>query len=222
MKVTELPARSERLDRRNRQRGDERRSALLESLDHFLQDGSLDSISIADISRRAGVTRSAFYFYFENKAYAVAALVGEMYDEAFTITENLVEDSGSPRRRIEAVIRGLFAALDRNQHIYLAMLEARATNDHVRAMWESDRQSFVEPIAGLIRAERAAGRAPAGPDPATLASALLDLNDQAMQRESLRETATTPFTRQQLVDTLVTIWLRSIYGTTPPDLEDSE
>ena len=58
-------------------RGDQRRAALLESLDQLLQDedSSLDSINIADISRRAGVTRSAFYFYFDNKAAAVAALM---------------------------------------------------------------------------------------------------------------------------------------------------
>ena len=62
-------------------RGDRRRSALLESLDHYLREGSLDSINIADISRRAGVTRSAFYFYFENKASAVAALMEENQGE---------------------------------------------------------------------------------------------------------------------------------------------
>ena len=33
-------------------RGDKRRTALLESLDHYLREGSLDSINIADISRR--------------------------------------------------------------------------------------------------------------------------------------------------------------------------
>ena len=63
-------------------KGDERRTALLEALDHRLQESDLDSINIADISRRAGVTRSAFYFYFENKATAVAALMDEMYDDA--------------------------------------------------------------------------------------------------------------------------------------------
>lgn len=205
----------ERLDRRNPQRGDERRSALLESLDHHLHESSLESISIADISRRAGVTRSAFYFYFENKAYAVAALMGEMYDEAFTITENLVGQEGSPARRIEAVIRGLFEALDRNQHVYRAMLEARATNEHVRALWDADRRSFVAPIAAMVRAEREAGRAPDGPGPETLASVLLELNDQAMQREALRDDST-GFTRDEHVDALVTIWLRSIYGTPTP------
>ncbi len=83
-------------------RGDERRTALLESLDHHLRhvdpgQGSLDSINIADISRRAGVTRSAFYFYFDNKASAVAALMEEMYDESM-VAADLLRGEGSPGR----------------------------------------------------------------------------------------------------------------------------
>ena len=42
-----------RLDRRAPQRGDQRRSALLEALDEALHDQSLESINVADISSRA-------------------------------------------------------------------------------------------------------------------------------------------------------------------------
>ena len=43
---------------------DQRRAALLESLETLLRESRLEDINIADISRRAGLTRSAFYFYF--------------------------------------------------------------------------------------------------------------------------------------------------------------
>jgi AcrR family transcriptional regulator len=196
------------------QRGDRRRAALLDSLDQLLQDGasSLDSINIADISRRAGVTRSAFYFYFENKAAAVAALMEQMYDEAFVATGVLVGD-GEPRDRVEGTIRGLFAAWDRHEHLYRAMLEARATSPAVRDMWDSDRQSFVEPVAAMIEAERAAGRAPAGPDAVALATVLLELNDRALERLALGG----PLTREQHVEVVVHIWLSAIYGSTRED-----
>ncbi len=207
------------LDRRRPQRGDQRRSALLASLDDLLQDSSLESLNIADISRRAGVTRSAFYFYFENKASAVAALMEEMYDEAFAVTDLLVSQEGTPRRRVEAVIRGLFEALDRNQHVYRAMLEALATNENVRALWDADRQSFVEPVARMIAEEREAGRAPNGPDATVLATVLLELNDGAMQREAMRPEPD-PAAREQHADALVTIWLRTIYGHIPSTSED--
>ena len=127
-------------------RGDRRRTALLEALDHHLRESSLDSINIADISRRAGVTRSAFYFYFDNKASAVAALMEEMYDESM-VAADLLRGEGTPAERVEGMVRGLFTAWERHEHIYRAMYDARATSTTVRELWDNDRESFVPVIA---------------------------------------------------------------------------
>jgi len=199
-------------------RGDRRRTALLESLDHYLREQhsaerGLDSINIADISRRAGVTRSAFYFYFENKAIAVAALMEEMYDDAFVAAGLLAATEGTPAKRIETMLRELFGTLDRHRHVFAAMLEARATNEAVRTMWDADRQSFVQPVADMIQEERVAGRAPDGPDTVVLATVLLELNDRMLERVALGST----LTRDQQVEALSTIWLRTIYATLPED-----
>ena len=205
-----------RLDRRApQQRGDQRRSALLEALDEALHDQSLESINIADISRRAGVSRSAFYFYFENKAYAVAALMAEMYDEAFAATNVLVSQEGTARWRIEQSITGLFDALERHVHVYRAMLEARGTNQSVRELWDSDRESFVGPVAGMIRAERAAGNAPDGVDATALAAVLLEVNDRALERLAVGSR----IPRKKHIAALVQVWLGSIYGTPPTEGE---
>lgn len=194
-------------------KGDERRAALLAALDHHLLEGggALDSINIADISRRAGVTRSAFYFYFESKAVAVAALSEEMYDEAAAAAAHLAGD-GTPAENIEAMIRTLFGAWEKHQHLFRAMLDARATSAAVKQMWESDRASFVEPVAAVIESERTAVRAPAGADATSLASVLLELNDRMLERLALGGDVD----RETLVETVVSIWLRSIYGSTPP------
>lgn len=188
-------------------RGDRRRAALLRSLDQHLHESSFESINIADISRRAGVTRSAFYFYFENKAAALAALVQEMYDEAFAATDTLLGE-GEPAGRIEATIRELFATWDRHEHVYRAMLAARATSPAVQAMWESDRQSFVPAVAAMIDDERTARRAPDGPDATATATVLLELNDRALERLALGG----PLAREQHMDAVISVWLRSIYG----------
>jgi TetR/AcrR family transcriptional regulator, ethionamide resistance regulator len=192
-------------------RGDRRRTALLESLDHHLRQnptrGSLDSINIADISRRAGVTRSAFYFYFENKASAVAALMEEMYDESSAAADQLRSD-GTPAQNIEAMVRALFSTWDKHEHLFRASLDARATSTTVRELWDSDRESFVPVVADLIRTERASGSAPPGSDATALASVLLELNDRMLERLALGG----PLDREQLVEAVVTIWLRTIYG----------
>jgi AcrR family transcriptional regulator len=192
-------------------RGDRRRTALLESLDHHLREGSLDSINIADISRRAGVTRSAFYFYFENKASAVAALMEEMYDESLLAADQLRAD-GTPAENIDAMVRGLFSAWDKHEHLFRASLDARATSATVRELWDSDRESFVPVIASMIEAERASGAAPPGTDATALASVLLELNDRMLERLALGG----PLEREQLVEAVVQVWLHTIYGEVHP------
>ena len=196
-------------DRRPPQKGDQRRSALLQSLDQHLQESSFESVNIADISRRAGVTRSAFYFYFENKAAAVAALMEQLYDEIFAVSRELTSGDGTPESRVGTMVTGLFGATRRHEHLFAAMLEARATSQPVREMWDADLQSFVEPLAEMIRHERTAGRAPEGPDPVGLATMLLELNDRALER-LIRGGS---LTDEQQAEAVTAIWLRSIYGT---------
>ena len=196
-------------DRRPPQKGDQRRSALLQSLDQHLQESSFESINIADISRQAGVTRSAFYFYFENKATAVAALMEALYDEIFAVSRELTSLEGTPASRIGTMVSGLFEATRRHEHLFAAMLEARATSQAVREMWDADLLSFVEPLAEMIRAERKAGRAPDGPDPVALATMLLELNDRALER-LVRGGSLDP---DREAEAVTTIWLRTIYGT---------
>jgi AcrR family transcriptional regulator len=192
-------------------RGDRRRTALLESLDHHLRDGSLDSINIADISRRAGVTRSAFYFYFENKASAVAALMEEMYDESFAAAD-LLRGDGTPAENIDAMVRALFSTWDKHEHLFRAALDARASSATVRELWDSDRESFVPVVAGVIESERTSGAAPAGTDATALASVLLELNDRMLERLALGG----PLDREPLVEAVVTVWLHTIYGEVRP------
>jgi len=192
-------------------RGDRRRTALLESLDHYLRESSLDSINIADISRRAGVTRSAFYFYFENKASAVAALMAEMYDESLGAAD-LLRGDASPAENIDAMIRALFSTWDKHEHLFRASLDARATSVTVRELWDSDRESFVPVVAAMIEAERAAGTAPEGVDATALAGVLLELNDRMLERLALGG----PLDREQLVEAVVAVWLHTIYGRVDP------
>lgn len=193
-------------------RADRRRAALLAALDAMLREQPLAQINVADISHRAGVTRSAFYFYFESKAVAVSALMAEVYDDSFVAATLLRAEDETPRARIKAGLQEMFETLDQHAHLYAAMLEARATSNTVRELWDAARESFVEPVAAAIRDEREAGRAPDGPDPTSLASLLLELNDRVLERE-VRGSAVP---REEHLDAVVAIWTRTIYGTDDP------
>ncbi len=211
--MTEAPddAWNRLVDRRGPNRGDDRRDALLAAFDELLREQTLDEINVAEISRRAGVTRSAFYFYFESKAIAVMALMQGLYDAAASVNEVLVRAEGEPEQRFRSAISSLFDAVDRSPHTYRALLEARAANPAVRQMWDAGRADFASVIAGMITSERAAGRADDGAGAEALAAVLLDLNDHALERHSVGSGPS----RDEHIATLTFIWLRSIYGATP-------
>lgn len=198
------------VDRRSVNRGDQRRGALLQALDDLLREQTLEEVNVAEISRRAGVTRSAFYFYFESKATAVLALMTDLYDAASDATDLLVKAEGEPRPRIRQVLDSLFDSVDASPHTYRALLEARASNAGVREGWDLGRAEFASMVAEMIERERAAGHATDGPDAAGLAAVLLDLNDHALERHALGGTPS----REQHLDALTHIWMTSIYGGT--------
>ena len=205
--------RAEVLDRRPPDRRDQRRAALLRALDELLRERELDTITIAEIAARAGVTRSAFYFYFENRAACVAMLGSERYEKALATSERLFASDQPPQQRIQAMVSGLFAAWEGRQYLYRATLEASRTSATLRAIWNAYRESFVAPVAAMIEHERSAGRAPAGPDSPTLASLLLDLSDAALERL----TPDDPHTTRLRTDALAAIWFRTIYAATGED-----
>ena len=187
---------------------DQRRAALLESLDTLLRETRLEDINIADISRRAGLTRSAFYFYFENKAAAVAALLEPMYDDGFLASDILTATTRPPRDRIRAMLEALLDTVDQHRYLLEAMLEARATNPAIRRVWDDARDSFIPELSAMIADERAAGRAGDGPPTEVLAELLLEFNDRLLERYTVGGR----LTRDQLVDGAEALWLGTLYG----------
>lgn len=193
-------------DRRPSLRSDERREAILDALDGWLQASSLDAINVAEITAQAGVTRSAFYFYFENKAAAVAALMERLVNEIFNVNEEFTTGGGAPRDRVYAMLTGLFDSSDRYRHVFSAMLEARGSSITVRQIWDDARDVFTPSVAALIRQERPSDN----PDAEVLAAVLLEFNDRMLERFILGGA----LSRAQLIDGAAAVWLSTIYGET--------
>lgn len=196
-------------------RGDKRREALLGALDEKLRTTKLDDISVSELTDAAGITRSAFYFYFDSKAAAVTVLLGTVLERAEESTTHVVEGEGGFRKRVDASLIILADRLVANAHIYRALLTARTTHDATRELWDEGRTALAEPIAEHIRAERAAGRAPEGADATWLARALVQLNETVL--EQLVYDPEGP--RDELLSTASDMWVRSVYGRPDADVD---
>ena len=128
----------------------------------------------------------------------------------FAVSRLLTSNEGTPESRISTMISGLFEAMQRHEHLFAAMLEARATSQPVRDMWDADRLSFVEPLAEMIRAERASGTRPRGPRRRRACHGAARAQRQGPRACGARRDAA-PSSEQ--VEAVTTIWLRTIYGT---------
>lgn len=196
-------------------RGDQRREALLTALDEQLRTQSLDSIAVADLTDAAGITRSAFYFYFESKAAAVTTLLATVEAEAADTAGIIVSGAGSFRDRVNSALDRLVdRALD-NAHIYLALLTVRTTHESTRELWDAGRMQLAAPIADHIRAERLAGRAPDGADPELLAGSLVQVNEAVLERMIFDPGAP----RGPLLATASDLWVRAVYGRPDPEID---
>ena len=196
-------------------RGDRRREAILTALDERLRTTALDDISVADLTGAAGITRSAFYFYFESKAAAVGVLLAVVQEEARTAVETVVNGEGDFRARVTGALERLTDRVVAQDHIYRALLTARSKHTQTRALWDEGRTALAAPIADFLRAERTAGRAPDGVDPNVLAVGLIHINETVL--EQLVYDADGP--RGPLLDVAADMWVRTVYGRTDPAVD---
>lgn len=196
-------------------RGDLRRDAILTALDERLRTTALDDISVADLTVAAGITRSAFYFYFESKAAAVTTLLAVIHTESLAFTNTIISCEGDFRSRTRTALERLVDQVMENEHIYRALLTARTQHEPTREMWNKARTTFATSVAEFIRAERDAGRAPEGVDASLLAEAALQINEALLERVVYAPDAP----REPLFVTCADMWARSIYGRLDREIE---
>jgi AcrR family transcriptional regulator len=205
--------------RRRPRKGDLKEKAILESAERLLAEKTLGDIAIDQLARAAGISRPAFYFYFESKDAVLQALVERLAEAAYAAAEHWHEDSGDPP---EETIREGIAASARlwQQHgpVLRAAVQAWETAPESHRFWEEIVSRFVDASAGRIRRERRAGRAPEdGPSAKALATALVWMNERCFYTASLGAEST--LGERELVATLTAVWMRAVYGIERPTLD---
>lgn len=190
-------------------KGDQRRERILSVVRELLVTSTYEQISIAEVTRRAEVTRPGFYFYFPSKGAAVASLMEELYDEFMAAAAIWYEHHDADRR--EAFRLGMDQTIGvwrKHAHVLLGMVQAAASDPAADAIWQQWIGAFRARAVPVIAADLPRRTAV---DPEPLATVLVDATFAAMHRDvrSLLETgAGTP----GLLDTLVQLWTSAVYG----------
>ncbi|HEX2085698.1 MAG TPA: TetR/AcrR family transcriptional regulator [Solirubrobacteraceae bacterium] len=180
----------------------------------MLEEGdSLGGLSVERIAQRAGISRPAFYDYFRDKRDLLVRLVEEAVGPVLREADEEAGGRPSGPDEIPHTIRAAMAFARENASVFRATVEASAYDPVVRGLWR-DRilGRFVAVIERRIRAQVARGAA-LPLDPRAAAIALVAMVEHSLYHHVSADDGVAD---EQLVETLVTIAVRAVYGPTAP------
>jgi AcrR family transcriptional regulator len=206
----EAPSRSRR---RGPSKGDLREQAILETTERLLAEKSIHDIGVDELAKGADISRPTFYFYFESKFAVLQALVDKVVRETYEAAARwLSSDGDRPEETVRRSLDATAANWRDNGPVLRAAVETWRSVPEMGRFWEGVTAGFVAAAADQIESERRSGSAPNGsPSSRALATALIWMNERCFYTASLG--AAPSLADSELIDTLTTIWLRSVYGS---------
>jgi AcrR family transcriptional regulator len=209
--VPDERSRPERARRSARASGDERERAIMRTAEQLLGERPLSQISVDALARGAGISRSAFYFYFPSKAAVVLSLVERLVDEAAAARDEALrsdaETGPDSWRGSIAIFYEIFGA---HRAVIEAAVELSATDPEAQQLWAEVMEGWVQHVAERIDSERAGGVAPAGVPARELAIALVQMNERALR--SVFTGDQPAIAESEAIDVLAHVWVSAIYA----------
>jgi len=196
--------------------GDDRERAILETTERLLEERPLSEISVDDLAKGAGISRPTFYFYFPSKDAVVLTIIDRLVAAATGSREEALKTlaGGEPRAGLRQALEDLYSAFRSRRAVTLAAAELRMRNPEARALWAQVMEGWVADVTAVIEAERARGAAPPGEPARDVAIALVQMNERVQYASFADEQPS--LEQDRVLDVLVEIWLRAIYGTAEP------
>lgn len=184
----------------------------------MMQERPFALLSVEDLASSAGLSRSAFYFYFSLKDDVLLALLHRVLNEAEERVAMLPrafepDPEAAWRRVIDAYVE-VFAS---HRAVAVATLTARLHNAQIDELWSSSMTAWVRYTTEAIACERLRGVAAPGLDARNLAIALNLMNERVISSVFVGEDPFIP--ESDVAGVLTSLWLQTIYGRMPLDLK---
>jgi AcrR family transcriptional regulator len=183
--------------------------AVLRATEELLIEGaSYADLNIERIATRAGISRTAFYFYFRDKRELLMRLTEDVNELLFQQADIWFSGAGEPEPEMREALTNIAALYGEHGVLLRAIVEVSTYDEDVAAFWRGLLERFVDATRRRVELEQGAGRAAAEHAQAT-AFALCWMTERTMYQQLVQGD---PIPIAELVDALVGIWLRSVYG----------
>jgi len=184
-------------------------ASVLGATEELLAEGvAFADLGIERIAKRAGLSRTAFYFYFKDKTQLLERLTEAIIEQLYEQADIWFSGDGDPRVEMRDALNRIGEVYREHGPLLRAIVEASTYEPGIAAFWRSLLGRFVDATATRIDAE-----GPVGPDaPPTRATAfaLTWMTERSFYEHLVQDEA---FSSEDLIEALTAIWVRSVYGT---------
>jgi AcrR family transcriptional regulator len=188
-------------------------AAVLDATAALLREGvSYAELNIERITKRAGISRTAFYFYFRDKRELLLRLTEDVTDELYRQGDIWFSGVGEPADEVGEALHNISDLYHEHGAVLGAIVQAAATDDEVAVFWHAVVDRFIDATARRIGELQQSGDAAVESDARATAFALCWMIERAFNQQLVLGE---PIARRQLVDALTGIFVRAVYRASP-------
>ncbi|MEO8687684.1 MAG: TetR/AcrR family transcriptional regulator [Solirubrobacteraceae bacterium] len=183
---------------------------ILAAAEELLRERPFRDLTVDEVMRRTELSRPSFYVYFRDRHHLVLRVAERFGSEMLTMSERWFDDAGhGGASKFREALEGIVAVYERHGPVLHALADAATVDPDVELTYGSIMHTFIDATTTHIEAEIEAGRI-LPLDAKETARALCLMNDRYLLA-ALGRTRTA--TAETVVETLSTIWTRTLYGT---------
>ncbi|MFN8161517.1 MAG: TetR/AcrR family transcriptional regulator [Solirubrobacterales bacterium] len=191
-----------------RRRHERTRARIVETALRLSGHRPFKDLTVDEIARGAGVSRTAFYIYFGDKGELLLAAVEELAQELFAEAERWWRGDGDPEELVREAVSGVVIAYAKGASVLRVATEVSTYDDEVGAFWLALMERFIAATEEQIRSEQQRGRVSEALDARATAEALNWMTERCCY-VFLARGERSP---QALIETLTGVWLSTLYG----------
>lgn len=189
-------------------RRDEVKSSLREGMVSLLGTTSFRDLKIEGVAEAAGLSRSAFYFYYRDKRDLLMDAAAGMSEALYREADRWWHGEGSPDDLVREALAGVADHWTANEVLLRTVTEVSTYDTEMREFWRGMVGRFVTATADHIQREQEAGIIDATLDPTPTAEQMI----WGAERTLYVFVSTGDRDSSEVVGAIADFWLRALYG----------
>ena len=199
--------------RRRRRRRQDSEQEILEAAGRLLSERPFRELTVDDLMAATSQSRTAFYRHFTDRQDLLVRLLRDLNEELWEMSAGWLRGSGDPLVEGRQALERLADVYAAHGPLLRAIAEAASHDADVERFYRRMVLGFVDATAARVRRDAAAGRTSLA-HPEHVAAALVWMTERHLAATFGRVGATAA-DRSAALETLFTIWMRTLYGSDP-------